>query len=54
MESLIKLYGYKLDIEKIEVEEGTTNIDLNNSLDSYNIDEKQFCLKVDQIDISYS
>lgn len=54
MECLLRLHGYKLDVEKVEVEEGDSDDSLSQSCDIYKIDQKTFNLGVGEIDMSYS
>lgn len=54
MECLLRMHGYKLDIEKVEVEDGDLDDSLSQSCDIYGIDQKDFNIGVGEINMSYS
>jgi serine/threonine protein kinase len=54
MECLLRMHGYKLDVEKVEVEEGDEDDSLSQSCDIYKIDKQDFNVGVGEIDMSYS
>ena len=54
MECLLKMHGYKLDVEKVEVAEGESDESLRESCDVYEINEKKFNVGVGEIDMTYS